>query len=94
MFAATVMVSLGTILSSAWITAANSWLQTPAGAVVRHGQFVPVDWTRVIFRKHREARRRKQGRGYGRLSHLCGGMMPGAARRACRRWTTRVVVAA
>ena len=37
MFAATVMVSIGTVLSSTWIIANNSWMQTPSGFVVRHG---------------------------------------------------------
>ncbi|MDH6436258.1 cytochrome d ubiquinol oxidase subunit I [Streptomyces sp. SAI-144] len=49
MFTAAVMVSLGTVLSSTWIIAANSWLQTPAGFVFRHGQFEPVDWVHAIF---------------------------------------------
>jgi cytochrome d ubiquinol oxidase subunit I len=39
MFAATVMVSIGTILSSTWIIAANSLMQTPAGFVMRDGRF-------------------------------------------------------
>ncbi|MER5185325.1 cytochrome ubiquinol oxidase subunit I [Streptomyces sp. NPDC002896] len=49
MFLSTVMVSLGTILSSTWIIAANSWMQTPAGFKVVHGRFEPTDWMRVIF---------------------------------------------
>ncbi len=49
MFAATVMVSIGTILSSTWIIAANSWMQTPAGFTVSDGQFRPTDWVQVIF---------------------------------------------
>jgi cytochrome d ubiquinol oxidase subunit I len=49
MFAATVMVSIGTILSSTWIIANNSWMQTPSGFVVRHGVFEPVNWLHVIF---------------------------------------------
>jgi len=49
MFAATVMVSTGTVLSSTWIIANNSWMQTPSGFVVRHGQFEPVNWLHVIF---------------------------------------------
>jgi cytochrome d ubiquinol oxidase subunit I len=43
------MVCLGTILSVTWILVANSWMQTPAGYKVVHGQFQPVDWLRVIF---------------------------------------------
>jgi cytochrome d ubiquinol oxidase subunit I len=49
MFAATVMVSLGTILSSTWIIANNSWMQAPSGFVVRGGRFEPVNWLHVIF---------------------------------------------
>ncbi|MEU5345650.1 MULTISPECIES: cytochrome ubiquinol oxidase subunit I [unclassified Streptomyces] len=49
MFVSTVMVSVGTVLSSTWIIAANSWMQTPAGFKVVHGQFEPTDWMRVIF---------------------------------------------
>ncbi|WP_433475030.1 cytochrome ubiquinol oxidase subunit I [Spirillospora sp. CA-142024] len=49
MFASTVMVALGTLLSSTWIIAANSWMQTPAGFTIVDGRFEPTDWTRVIF---------------------------------------------
>ncbi|HEY1246751.1 MAG TPA: cytochrome ubiquinol oxidase subunit I [Hyphomicrobiaceae bacterium] len=46
---ATVMVALGTLFSSFWILAANSWMQTPAGHEIRDGIAVPVDWLSVIF---------------------------------------------
>jgi cytochrome d ubiquinol oxidase subunit I len=46
---ANVMVALGTLLSTTWILAANSWMQTPAGFVRVHGQFQPKDWWSVIF---------------------------------------------
>ena len=49
MFASTVMVSLGTVLSSTWIIANNSWMQTPSGFAIRNGQFVAVNWLEVIF---------------------------------------------
>jgi cytochrome d ubiquinol oxidase subunit I len=49
MFAATVMVTIGTILSSTWILAANSWMQTPEGYAVKNGQYVPTDWAAAIF---------------------------------------------
>ena len=49
MFIATVMVSIGAILSSTWIMANNSWMQTPSGFVVRNGRFEPVNWLHVIF---------------------------------------------
>jgi cytochrome bd ubiquinol oxidase subunit I len=38
------MVSLGTILSSFWILATNSWMQVPLGHAVIDGRFVPADW--------------------------------------------------
>ncbi len=47
---ATLMVAAGTLLSTFWILAANSWMQTPAGyAMNAAGQFVPADWLQVIF---------------------------------------------
>ncbi|HEY7549854.1 MAG TPA: cytochrome ubiquinol oxidase subunit I [Hyphomicrobiaceae bacterium] len=46
---ATVVVALGTLFSSFWILAANSWMQTPAGHEIRDGIAVPVDWLSVIF---------------------------------------------
>src|SRR6202008_2744776 len=49
-FLATLMVAIGTLVSAFWILSANSWMQTPAGyAVNADGQFVPVDWLKVIF---------------------------------------------
>jgi cytochrome d ubiquinol oxidase subunit I len=45
----TVMVASGTLISAFWIMSANSWLQTPAGYVVRDGIFYPVDWWAIIF---------------------------------------------
>jgi cytochrome d ubiquinol oxidase subunit I len=49
MFIATVMVAVGTLLSSSWIIANNSWMQTPAGFKVVDGTFEPTDWAQVIF---------------------------------------------
>jgi cytochrome d ubiquinol oxidase subunit I len=46
---ANIMVALGTLLSTTWILAANSWMQTPSGFVRVHGQFQPKDWWSVIF---------------------------------------------
>jgi cytochrome d ubiquinol oxidase subunit I len=43
------MVALGTLFSSFWILAANSWMQTPAGYEIDNGQFFPTDWFAVIF---------------------------------------------
>ena len=50
-FAATVCVALGTLLSSFWILAANSWMQTPQGFVMgANGQFLPgPSWWPIIF---------------------------------------------
>ncbi|KPF80118.1 cytochrome D ubiquinol oxidase subunit I [alpha proteobacterium AAP81b] len=47
---ATGMVALGTAISTFWIIAVNSWMQTPQGyAVNDRGQFVPADWLAIIF---------------------------------------------
>src|SRR5262249_29581200 len=48
-FLAALMVAIGTLFSSFWILAANSWMQTPAGYEVVNGQFFPKDWIEVIF---------------------------------------------
>ena len=48
-FLSACMVALGTLMSSFWILAANSWMQTPAGAVLRDGRFYPVDWFAIVF---------------------------------------------
>src|SRR5690606_18810305 len=49
-YTATLAVASGTLLSSFWIIAANSWMQTPAGHEMNEvGQFVPSDWWQVIF---------------------------------------------
>lgn len=49
-FFAGCMVLLGALLSSTWILAANSWMQTPAGAVVdAAGVFHVASWPAVIL---------------------------------------------
>ena len=48
-FFAAVMVAFGTLLSSFWILATNSWMQTPQGYKVVDGRFLPADWTAIIF---------------------------------------------
>ena len=48
-FVAALMVAFGTLLSAFWILAANSWMQTPAGAEMRDGLFYPVSWLEIIF---------------------------------------------
>jgi cytochrome d ubiquinol oxidase subunit I len=50
-FAATCLVSLGTLISMSWILASNSWMQTPQGyAIDPHtGRFIPTDWLKIVF---------------------------------------------
>ncbi|HGN1704925.1 TPA: cytochrome ubiquinol oxidase subunit I [Providencia rettgeri] len=48
-FFATCMVALGTIISTFWILASNSFMQTPQGFEIIDGRIVPVDWLAVIF---------------------------------------------
>ncbi|CAG4926733.1 cytochrome ubiquinol oxidase subunit I [Paraburkholderia saeva] len=48
-FGATLMVALGTLISTFWILASNSWMQTPQGFEVVNGQVVPLDWFKIIF---------------------------------------------
>src|SRR6201987_965029 len=43
------MVSLGALLSTAWILSANSWMQSPPGYREVNGQFQPVNWFDAIF---------------------------------------------
>ncbi|MDB6046162.1 MAG: cytochrome ubiquinol oxidase subunit [Gammaproteobacteria bacterium] len=46
---AAILVAAGTAISGFWILAANSWMHTPDGYVLRDGIAYPVDWLRVIF---------------------------------------------
>ncbi|MGN6497414.1 MAG: cytochrome ubiquinol oxidase subunit I [Tsuneonella sp.] len=50
-FVATLAVAAGTLLSSFWILAANSWMQTPQGYEMgANGQFLPgPSWWTIIF---------------------------------------------
>ena len=48
-FFATCMVALGTLMSTFWILASNSWMQTPQGYIIENGVVVPTDWLAVIF---------------------------------------------
>ncbi|RVU86643.1 cytochrome ubiquinol oxidase subunit I [Leucothrix sargassi] len=45
----TIMVAIGTSISSFWILALNSWMHTPAGFEMRDGVAFPVDWLEIIF---------------------------------------------
>jgi len=46
---ATTMVAVGTLISTTWILASNSWMQTPQGYAIIDGRIVPTDWLAVIF---------------------------------------------
>ncbi len=49
-FFACCLVAGGTLLSTTWIIAANSWMQTPGGAVAdAQGIFHVTDWWQVVF---------------------------------------------
>lgn len=48
-FFATVMVAVGTLISTFWILASNSWMQTPQGIEIIDGRVVPVDWFKIVF---------------------------------------------
>lgn len=49
-FIATLLVAVGTLFSAFWIISANSWMHTPVGfAMNGSGQFVPLDWWRIVF---------------------------------------------
>lgn len=48
-FVAALMVAIGTVSSSFWILAVNSWMQTPSGYEIVDGRFFPTDWWEVIF---------------------------------------------
>lgn len=48
-FLSTVAVAVGTLISSTWILASNSWMHTPQGHAIIDGRVVPVDWFAVIF---------------------------------------------
>jgi cytochrome d ubiquinol oxidase subunit I len=48
-FIAALMVALGTLFSTFWILATNSWMQTPAGYEMVDGRFLPKDWLQIIF---------------------------------------------
>src|SRR3990167_3428660 len=46
---ATLVVAIGTTISSFWILALNSWMQTPAGHVAANGVLIAGDWLQVLF---------------------------------------------
>jgi len=48
-FISTVAVAVGTLISTFWILAANSWMQTPQGYELRDGIFYATDWMAIVF---------------------------------------------
>lgn len=48
-FVATLMVAVGTLISSFWILASNSWMQTPQGYEIVGNRVIPLDWLAIIF---------------------------------------------
>jgi cytochrome d ubiquinol oxidase subunit I len=48
-FVAALLVAVGTLSSSFWILATNSWMQTPVGHEIIDGRFFPKDWLEIIF---------------------------------------------
>lgn len=50
-FFSTMLVLIGVVISAFWILSANSWMQTPDGAVLKNGQFIVTDWKEVIFNR-------------------------------------------
>jgi cytochrome d ubiquinol oxidase subunit I len=48
-FLSAVMVALGTLMSSFWILAANSWMHTPSGTELRDGVFHVTSWWEAVF---------------------------------------------
>ena len=47
-FFACCMVSLGTMFSSFWILANNSWMQVPLGHTIVDGKIIPADWWMIV----------------------------------------------
>ncbi|GGL96968.1 cytochrome ubiquinol oxidase subunit I [Pseudomonas asuensis] len=48
-FLSTIMVAIGTLMSTFWILSSNSWMHTPAGYELIDGRVVPIHWLEVIF---------------------------------------------
>jgi cytochrome bd ubiquinol oxidase subunit I len=48
-FVAALLVAVGTLSSSFWILATNSWMQTPVGHEIIDDRFFPKDWLEIIF---------------------------------------------
>ena len=48
-FMATLMVTIGTVISAFWIISANSWMQTPTGFHMEGTKYVVSSWTAAIL---------------------------------------------
>src|SRR5207344_380769 len=48
-FMACCMVALGTMASSFWILANNSWMQAPLGHAIVDGRIIPTDWLAIVL---------------------------------------------
>jgi cytochrome d ubiquinol oxidase subunit I len=49
-FASTIIVAVGTLISSFWILSANSWMQTPQGfRAGADGLLYPTSWLEIVF---------------------------------------------
>ncbi|QDZ90081.1 cytochrome ubiquinol oxidase subunit I [Shewanella decolorationis] len=48
-FFATCMVATGTVISTFWILASNSWMHTPQGFEIINNRVVPIDWWQIVF---------------------------------------------
>jgi cytochrome d ubiquinol oxidase subunit I len=48
-FFACCMVSLGTMFSSFWILANNSWMQVPIGHTIVDGKIIPANWREIVL---------------------------------------------
>ncbi|HEX7916071.1 cytochrome ubiquinol oxidase subunit I [Rudaea sp.] len=48
-FLATLMVAVGTLISTFWILSSNSFMQTPQGYAIENGKLVPADWFKIVF---------------------------------------------
>lgn len=48
-FFATLMVAIGTLISTFWILSSNSWMHTPQGYSIVDGVFYPESWFEIVF---------------------------------------------
>ncbi|MCW2246566.1 cytochrome d ubiquinol oxidase subunit I [Azospirillum fermentarium] len=48
-YLSTILVAVGTLISTFWILSANSWMHTPAGFAMDGERMVVTDWMAVVF---------------------------------------------